>query len=145
MDNDELTQYAWDKGVIAQAKIRGLKVQAEILAAEGGSIFSTEFAELIGISPQAVDRARKAGSLIAFPRGQAKFCYPLWQIHQGAVLRGLKESIRALGNASMFTKANFFLSANSRLYDRRPLDFLREGKANEVIAAATAFGEHGAA
>ena len=130
---------------LAPARIRGLKMQAEILAAECGCIFSTEFAELVSMTPAGVDKARKAGALIAFPRGQAKFAYPLWQISQGAVLRGLKESVRALGSASMFTKANFFLNANSRLYGKRPLDLLREGNANEVIAAATAFGEHGAA
>ncbi len=130
---------------LAPAKIRGLKMQAEILSAEGGCIFSTEFAQLVGMSAQGVDKARKSDALIAFPRGQAKFGYPVWQIYEGAVLRGLKESIRALGNASMFTKANFFLRANSRLNGKRPLDLLREGDADKVIAAATAFGEQGAA
>ena len=130
---------------LAPAKIRGLKLQQEILSAEGGCVYSTDFAELVGMSAAGVDKARKSGSLIAFPRGQTKFSYPIWQIHEGAVLRGLKESARALGNASMFIKANFFLSANSRLYGRRPLDLLREGKVGDVIEAATAFGEHGAA
>ena len=129
---------------LAPAKIRGLKLQTEILNAEGGCVFSTQFSELVGMTPQGVDKARKAGTLIAFPRGQAKFGYPIWQVHQGAVLRGLKESIRALGDASMFTKANFFLSANSRLSGNRPLDLLRQEEANVVIDAATAFGEHGA-
>ncbi len=130
---------------LAPAKIRGLKLQQEILAAEGGCIFSTDFAELVAMTPAGVDKARKAGALVAFARGQTKFSYPIWQIHEGAVLRGLRESVRALGNASMFTKANFFLSANSRLYGKRPLDLLRAGEVNAVIAAATAFGEHGAA
>lgn len=129
---------------LAPAKIRGLKLQAEILDAEGGCVFSSEFAKLVGMTAAGVDKARRAGALVAFPRGQAKYAYPIWQIHEGAVLRGLKEALRLMGDESMFAKAHFFLNANSRLYGKRPLDVLRSGSIDEVLAAATAHGEHGA-
>ena len=45
----------------------------------------------------------------------------------------------------IFIKSMLDVRARSRLYGKRPLDLLREGDANVVIAAATAFGEHGAA
>ena len=51
----------------AKAKIRGLAAQSKLLAAEGGCISSHEAAELIGLSPQSVDKARKKGKLLPFP------------------------------------------------------------------------------
>jgi len=39
----------------------------------------------------------------------------------------------------------FMVGRNTRLDDRTPLARLREGRLNEVLKAARAFGEHGAA
>jgi hypothetical protein len=131
---------------LAKAKIRGLAAQSKLLAAEGGCVSSHEAAELIGLSPQAVDKARKKGQLIAFPRGQNRYAYPHWQFEQGHALKGLKEVLQALAaEATPWVKAGFILGKNSRLGERRPLDLLRKGKIDKVIAAAKSFGEHGAA
>jgi hypothetical protein len=39
----------------------------------------------------------------------------------------------------------FFVSPNTRLGGRRPLELLRDKKVSEVIEAAKDFGQHGAA
>jgi hypothetical protein len=129
----------------ARAKIRGLTAQSKLLAAEGGCISSHKVADLIGLTPQAVDKARKKGQYLAFPRGQNRYAYPAWQFDQGHALKGLKDVLQALGDATIWTKAAFLLGEDSRLDNRRPLDLLRQAKVGEVLAAARSFGEHGAA
>ena len=42
-------------------------------------------------------------------------------------------------------RVNFMLSGDLRLNGWRPIDWLREGRNEEVKLAAHAFGEHGAA
>jgi hypothetical protein len=42
-------------------------------------------------------------------------------------------------------RVNFMLTGDARLGRRRPIDLLREGLIDGVVAAARAYGEHGAA
>lgn len=42
-------------------------------------------------------------------------------------------------------RVNFMLTGDAHLEGRRPIDVLREGRIGEVIEAAQAYGEHGAA
>ena len=60
-------------------------------------------------------------------------------------LPGLEAVLERLADHDPWMQGRFFLMANQRLGDRRPLDELRQGNVEAVIAAAAVYGEHGAA
>lgn len=129
---------------LLRAKLRGAERQREILKAEGGQLSAEEAGRLIGISRQGADKARRRRRLLAFNVGRT-WRYPLWQFADGQVLAGLSQVLAALETESPWVQAAFFLSRNSRLGNRRPLDLLKQGKVSEVVRAARAYGQHGAA
>ncbi|WP_272871346.1 hypothetical protein [Agrobacterium tumefaciens] len=42
-------------------------------------------------------------------------------------------------------RVNFMLTGDARLGDKRPIDLLRDGKIDDVVTTAAAYGDHGAA
>jgi hypothetical protein len=74
--------------------------------------------------------------------GKKGFRYPAWQVG----LPHLEEVLQALGDRDSWEKIAFFLNPSALLRDRTPLEVLREGKRdiNEVLRAASAYGEQGA-
>lgn len=136
---------------LAGAKLRGLQAQGRLLAAEGGALTGAQVAEALGISRQAVDKRRRAGSLLAVQTGRRGYAYPAWQLDPrgpGGVLSGFNLVLRELGRDgvhSPWTCLSWFLAGDARLRGARPLDALRKGRVAAVRAAAAAFGEQGAA
>ncbi|MBX9770853.1 MAG: hypothetical protein K2X29_05760 [Candidatus Obscuribacterales bacterium] len=129
---------------LAPAAVRGLRAVDELIQAEGGCASGEKAAEILGMSRQAVDKARKESRLLALPRGQNRYIYPVWQFDRGKILPGLKDVYRQLPSMGPWAVASFMLSANTKLKDASPLDKLRSGDVESVIAAARAYGEHGA-
>lgn len=125
------------------ALLRGAQVRRRLLEAEGGTLSATEVSRLLGCSRQAVDKQRRTGRLLGLRVG-ATWRYPAWQFADGQPLAGLREVLAALRSPSPWTVAAFLLSRHARLGDRRPLDLLRRGEQDAVLAAARAYGEHGA-
>ena len=137
---------ALEEGPLVRARLRGVRVRRELLEAEGGAVSSGQAAELLGITPQAVDKRRRAGKLLALPVGRA-YLYPVWQFDErgrGGVLSGLEGVLGSFGVEDAWMRASFFLRRNGRLGDKRPLDALRDGEIEAVEGAARAYGEHGA-
>lgn len=135
-----------EEGPLVRARLRGVRARRELLGAEGGTVSSGQAAELLGITPQAVDKRRRAGKLLALPVGRA-YLYPVWQFDErgrGGVLGGLEEVLGSFGVEDAWMRASFFLRENGRLDDKRPLDALRDGEIKGVERAACAYGEHGA-
>jgi len=115
------------------------------LDAEGGAWTVDQVASHLGLSRQAVDKRRKAGKLLALTVGRRGYLYPLWQFARRGVLPGWEIILRELAAHDPWAQVIFMLSPSDRLGDQRPLDALRHGGVDEVKAAASAFGEHGAA
>jgi hypothetical protein len=137
---------ALEEDPLLKARLRGVQVRRELLGAEGGTLSSGQAAELLGITPQAVDKRRRSGKLLALPVGRA-YLYPAWQFDEssrGGVLPGLEEVLGSFGVEDAWMRASFFLRQNGRLGDKRPLDALREGEIEAVECAVRAYGEHGA-
>jgi hypothetical protein len=130
---------------LARARLRGVLAQREILDADGGAVSAAEMAKALGITRQAVDKRRKAGQLIALEVGKRGYLYPAWQLGETGLLNGLASVLASLPEDSPWAIARFFVSGNHRLGGRRPLDVLRKGEVDAVVAAASMFGEHGAA
>ncbi len=130
---------------LAPARLRGLLARQQLLEAEGGTISAAEAAALLHLTRQAVDKRRKARTLLALPIGRHGYAYPLWQFGEEGTLPGLEQVLQALGDAGPWMRVAFFLNGNARLDGQRPLDLLRQGRNADVVRAAEAFGEHGAA
>jgi len=130
---------------LAAARLRGVRARNRLLEARGGTIGSSEAGKLLGITRQAVHQRRKAGKLLGLETGHHAVAYPVWQFGERGLIPGLEETLKALDDASPWSKARFLLSRNVRLDDEAPIDTLERGRKAEVIEAAAAHGAHGAA
>ena len=130
---------------LAEAQIRGIKIKQEILSAEGGTISSEDAAKILNITRQGIDKRRKAGHLIGVSVGRRGYRYPVWQFAGDGILKGLDKVFSELIGHDPFMQIIFILNPNTRLDGDTPLNKLRSGDVASVIAAAKAYGEHGAA
>lgn len=122
---------------LAPARLRGLRARQRLLEAEGGVASGKEFAALIHVSRQAVDKRRQNGTLIALHLGKKGFAYPVWQ----AGLEGLGQVLAALASYDSWTQTAFMLTENSWLDGETPLVRLRRGGLGDVLTAANQYGE----
>lgn len=125
---------------LAAARLRGLRAKQRLLESEGGTVSGQEFANLINISRQAVDKRRKNGQLIGLQLGKKGYAYPVWQ----ADLPGLPKVLEALSDYEPLTQFVFMLNRNSWLGGDTPLEALRRGFVVEVVTAASMYGEQSA-
>ena len=121
------------------ARLRGIRAKQRVLQAEGGVVSGQEFADLVGVSRQAVDKRRRNGTLIGLALGKKGYVYPVWQAEVG--LGGLKPVFAALSEYGPWTQVVFMLTPNSWLGGETPLNLLRQGDTEIVIAAAKMYGE----
>lgn len=140
----ETTQLIVEDPFIA-AKFRGLKRKQQMLETAGGALTSEQVAEVLGISRQAVDKRRAATQLLALTQGRRGYSYPSFQFEDGRPITGLEEVLAELKELDPWMQMVFFTSPNERLGDKTPLERLKKGLVSEVKAAATGFGEQGAA
>jgi hypothetical protein len=129
---------------LAGARLRGAQARQELLRAEGGTLGVGEVADILGLTRQAVDKRRRARTLLAVGVGKRGFRYPAWQFSDGDVVRGIPETLRVF-DIQPWTQVSWFLTGDSRLGGARPLDALRRGEIERVVRAASAYGQQGAA
>jgi hypothetical protein len=103
------------------------------------------FAPLVGVSHVTVLNRREKGELLAVKSENGSFLFPVWQVQDGRVLKGLPEVIRAMkhSGAEDIAILGFFLEAHDSLQAQRPLDILRTGDIESVLEAASTWGGHG--
>jgi hypothetical protein len=73
------------------------------------------------------------------------YVYPAWQFQGSDVVPGIEETLQALSPHSPWLRAAFFLGISDYLGGRSPLTELEHGHVSQVVRAARAVGEHGAA
>src|SRR4029079_15271371 len=93
---------------LAPARLRGLRLQQEILAAEGGTCSAQSFADTLRMTRQAIDKRRKRGALVGLNLGRCGYAYPVWQIG----LAGLEEVLAELRNLDPWTQVAYMLAPN---------------------------------
>jgi hypothetical protein len=130
---------------LAPAFFRGVEASRRLLDEHGGTLTSDEVAGTLGITRQAVEKRRRAGSLLALTTGRHGYRYPVWQFDKSGVVPGLGDVLQALASHDEWMQAAFFLGKNPRLNDRTPIDLLKAGELKRVLNAAEVYGEHGAA
>jgi hypothetical protein len=124
------------------ARARAARRMAELLAADGGPLGVEEVAGALRLTRAAVDKRRKAGTLIGVDDGGRAVLYPSWQFRSTGLLPGLDEVLRAMTIRDPWMRIEFFLSPDPEI-GARPLDALREGRGIDVLAAARRYGRQG--
>jgi hypothetical protein len=130
---------------LGPARLRGLRERERLLEVEGGTLSSEEVANHLNITRQAVNKRRQQGALIGLDAGRHGYLYPAWQFVREGTISGLEAVLEALRSHDPWMQHIFMVSRSTRLDDGAPLAGLREGRLDDVLKAARAFGEHGAA
>ena len=129
---------------LAAARLRGIDAKRRLLNYEGAALSSSDAAERLGVTRQAVDKRRKEGKLLAVELDKKGYFYPYWQFG----LAGFETILGDLGQKSSDTweQMSFFVNPSDLLMGRTPLEVLRHGKKDlgDVRLAAQSFMEHGA-
>ncbi len=133
-----------ERDVAARLVIQGFQERDRLLKAEGGVLPVDTVAGHLRITRQAVDKRRRAGTLLALPTGRRGFAYPAWQLGPQGTLPGLERVLKALRHHDPWMKCVFLLNPNGELGEESPLVALRAGRLDEVLRLAEAFGEQGA-
>ena len=91
-----------------------------------------EAGRILGITRQAVDKRRRAGSLLAVREG-SDWRYPACQFDNGEVVVGIPDVVRGLGSTSPWVAFDFLLAPDTVLAGRTPLEALRAGERDPVL------------
>jgi hypothetical protein len=129
---------------LADAKLKGLNLRHQMLKASGGALTSGQAAKVLGLSRQAVDKRRSSNQLLALTQGRRGYSYPAFQFEEGRTLNGLEIVLGQLSALDPWMQFHFFTSPHERLDGETPIEALKEGKVDEVVMAASTFGEQGA-
>jgi hypothetical protein len=135
---------------LSRYKQGGLEVKRQLLAAEGGYYVSDRAATLLGISEYALTELRQQSKIIGLPLADGSYAYPQWQFvktwfFRHRRLKGLDRVLATLSDSDPWMQAAFMLDRLISTEMATPLDGLRQGKIDLVIATAKSFGEQGAA
>lgn len=128
---------------LAEARLRGLTVQRQLLEVEGGPLRVEEVALLLRLSRQAVDKRRRTGRLLGLRAGQRGYAYPSWQFAAHGLLTGLEEVLQDLRSHDPWMRLAFIVTGNAGLDGETPLNALRHGRLAEVRRVARLYGEQG--
>lgn len=129
-----------------RVRLRSIGVDDELRQAEGGGLSDAQFAAALGLaSRETVRQYREKGKVFGWLRDTRSYRYPAWQIHRKALLPRLPEVLAVLKEKQLQPLGimGYFLTPSDGLDDLRPLDGLRDGKVDEVLADAKRYGDIG--
>lgn len=136
-----------DEDPLRSARLRGFRMKRQLLEKGGGTMSTAEVAKLLGLTPQAVHKRRRARKLLAVKVGTRSLAHPVWQFGgEDGVLNGLEDVLTSLDETlGPWMTLAFFLNENSALGEgTTPLEALRRGDVAQALRAARMYGEHGA-
>jgi hypothetical protein len=137
---------AFEPDARARAILRGRQFAHKDLAAAGGAFDLTQVRALLNdVSRQAVEKRVNSGSLLVVPGPSGRPRFPALQFDRdGRLVKGLKEVQAALGFSSPWAVLNFLVNGNDHLAGCQPIEVLRRGEIDTVVAAAHSVGVQGA-
>lgn len=132
---------------LAEARARGRQKVERLLLMEGGCGTIKDAVIALGISKPAVEKRRRKGNLIAIDTGRKGILYPRWQFKKNkyGTLDGLEEVLRKLREQGCigWSVLSFFLNPHIDLAGKSPLAAMRGEKLEDVLMAASNYGEMG--
>lgn len=133
---------AYDLSPRARALLRGVEIAHQDLRDSGGAYDLDQVRALLhGVTRQRIDKRIEEGSLLAVPGPSNVRRYPVAQfMDDGSIVPGLREVLTALPTKSGFAALNFLIRPDDRLDGRKPIDLLKKGEIDRVVAAARAYG-----
>lgn len=134
---------ASDEDVIAGAQLRGLEARQRVLEAEGGTLSAEQMARRLQLTRQAVDLRRRNHRLIGLPVGRHGYRYPVWQLGPNGVWPWVPPVIDALAPHDPWQQVFFLLSPHPDLGGQTPLNALRGGRTDDVLALARTYAAYG--
>jgi len=115
----------------------GERIVAELQIAEGGAWSGLELKEKFNLTPAVLHRRRKEKRIVYWRDARHDFFYPRWQFTEsGATLPGIQEVLQIFRSEDEWRVMRYFLGTRKQLSNRRPLDMLRSGETEKVIAHA---------
>ncbi|ANT55001.1 helix-turn-helix domain-containing protein [Mesorhizobium amorphae] len=117
---------------LVPALARNVEHRKFLIERAGGTLSAEDAGRLLGISRQAVDKRRRAGSLLAVREG-SDWRYPGCQFDETDVVGGIAEVVRAYASAGPWMALDFLLGPDSVLAGRTPLAALRAGDRDSVL------------
>lgn len=135
---------------LAEALARGAEAKEALLRWAGGAWTVDEVAAHLGISRQAVNKRRIAGTLLAVEAGDC-FLYPRFQFTEDGVLEGLPAVLQAIDTESGWMKLQVLFTYTLRTSPERAgeppetiLEALQRGRTEDAVHAARSWGTQGA-
>ena len=123
-------------------KEAGRKVVAQLQEAEGGAWSGQELAETFRLTPATLHKRRTEYRIVSWRDAKHRFHYPKWQFTPtGALLAGVQDVLQTFRSSDEWRVMSYFLAPRHQLGNRTPLDLLRAGEMDKVIAHARAHGE----
>jgi hypothetical protein len=132
---------------LAKAHLRGLDARHALVTAAGGMLDGSDVARLLGMTPAGVHKRYQAGQLLGVREEKRRIGYPALQLDGPRVVRDLPRVLAVLAEKKTdeWSQLRFLAGSSARLGGRTPVESLKAGDVQAVLAAARAFGEHGAA
>ncbi|MBY5886712.1 DNA-binding protein [Rhizobium ruizarguesonis] len=120
-----------DLDPLVPALARNVEHRQNLVERAGGTVSAEDAGRMLGISRQAVDKRRRAGTLLAV-RERSDWRYPLCQFDQGEVIAGISDVVRDFAAAGPWIALDFLLAADTALGGRTALQALRDGDREAV-------------
>ncbi|NKK96839.1 DNA-binding protein [Rhizobium leguminosarum bv. viciae] len=120
-----------DLDPLVPALARNVEHRQNLVERAGGTMSAEDAGRILGISRQAVDKRRRAGTLLAVREG-SDWRYPLCQLDQGEVIGGISDVVRGFAAAGPWIALDFLLAADTALGGRTALQALRDGDREAV-------------
>lgn len=122
--------------------MKTITLQKTLQAADGGAWTGQELQERFNLTPAVLHRRRKEHRILFWRDAQHEFHYPQWQFTPtGALLPGVQEVLQTFRSDDEWRLMSYFLGRRQQLAGRRPLDLLRAGEKEKVLAHAKLHAE----
>lgn len=127
-----------DLDPLAPALARGVEHRQTLLTLAGGVLSADQAGRILGITRQAIDKRRRAGTLLAVREG-SDWRYPACQFENGQVVAGVPDVVRGFGSSSPWVALDFLLAPDTVLAGRTPLEALKAGDHDAVMRLVRGF------
>lgn len=124
---------------LSDLRARGAFMKHAMIREAGGAYSTSQVADLLGISRQAVQQRARRGTLLAFTLGNNDRYYPAIQFDEHGVVAGLEQVLNRFNVTDPWTKLSVLLDTDEFLGGRRVIDALRDGDLEKVLRVVESF------